>query len=38
MVAAGTLKAIAIPHIDQTQESDTAFLSRLAERNGRLSR
>ncbi|MDM3326659.1 phage late control D family protein [Citrobacter sp. Cb130] len=28
------LKAIAIPHIDQTQESDAAFLSRFAERNG----
>lgn len=31
---ADTLKAIPVPHIDQTQESDAAFLSRQAERNG----
>ncbi|HBC6264730.1 phage late control D family protein [Citrobacter braakii] len=31
---ADSLKAITIPHIDQTQESDAAFLSRFAERNG----
>jgi phage protein D len=31
---AETLKAIAVPHIDQSQESDAAFLSRLADRNG----
>lgn len=31
---ADTLKAIPVPHIDQTQESDAVFLSRLAERNG----
>jgi phage protein D len=31
---ADTLKAITVPHIDQTQESDAAFLSRLADRNG----
>lgn len=33
---ADTLKAIAVPHIDQSQESDAAFLTRLAERNGAL--
>ncbi|MFK0369834.1 phage late control D family protein [Enterobacter sichuanensis] len=31
---ADTLKAIAVPHIDQSQESDAVFLSRLADRNG----
>jgi phage protein D len=31
---AGTLKAIPVPHIDQTQESDAVFLSRLVDRNG----
>ncbi|QMM53122.1 phage late control D family protein [Enterobacter sp. RHB15-C17] len=31
---ADPLKAIPVPHIDQTQESDAAFLARLAERNG----
>ncbi|WP_448669402.1 phage late control D family protein [Enterobacter mori] len=31
---ADTLKAILVPHIDQTQESDAVFLARLAERNG----
>lgn len=29
-----TLTGIQIPHIDQSQESDAVFLSRLAERNG----
>ncbi|EMO4514805.1 hypothetical protein P842_01664 [Enterobacter roggenkampii UCI 39] len=29
-----TLKAVAVPHIDQSQESDAVFLSRLADRNG----
>lgn len=31
---ADKLKAIAVPHIDQSQESDAVFLSRLADRNG----
>ncbi|EPN3617566.1 phage late control D family protein [Cronobacter turicensis] len=31
---ADTLKAIPVPHIDQSQESDAAFLARLAELNG----
>lgn len=31
---ADTLKAVAVPHIDQSQESDAMFLSRLADRNG----
>ncbi|MCM7166379.1 phage late control D family protein [Enterobacter quasiroggenkampii] len=31
---ADTLKAVAMPHIDQSQESDSVFRSRLAERNG----
>ncbi|EKS7116011.1 phage late control D family protein [Enterobacter bugandensis] len=31
---ADTLKAVEVPHIDQSQESDAVFLSRLAERNG----
>lgn len=31
---ADTLKAVAVPHIDQSQESDAVFLSRLADRNG----
>ena len=31
---ADTLKAIPVPHIDQSQESDAAFLARLADRNG----
>ncbi|HEY0210669.1 contractile injection system protein, VgrG/Pvc8 family, partial [Acerihabitans sp.] len=33
-VIADALKSIAIPHIDQTQETDAAFLTRLAELNG----
>lgn len=31
---AASLKDISVSHIDQTQESDAVFLSRLAERNG----
>jgi phage protein D len=31
---ADTLKVISVPHIDQSQESDAAFLARLADRNG----
>lgn len=31
---ADTLKTVAVPHIDQSQESDAVFLSRLADRNG----
>ncbi|QMM53891.1 phage late control D family protein [Enterobacter sp. RHB15-C17] len=31
---ADTLKAVPVPHIDQSQESDAAFLARLADRNG----
>lgn len=31
---ADVLKAIPVPHIDQTQETDAVFLSRLADRNG----
>ena len=31
---ADALKAIPVPHIDQAQESDAVFLSRLADRNG----
>ncbi|WP_415347588.1 phage late control D family protein [Enterobacter roggenkampii] len=31
---ADMLKAVAVPHIDQSQESDAVFLSRLADRNG----
>lgn len=31
---ADTLKVVAVPHIDQSQESDAVFLSRLADRNG----
>ena len=31
---ADTLKAVAVPHIDQSQESDAVFLSRLADRYG----
>lgn len=31
---ADTLKAVAVSHIDQSQESDAVFLSRLADRNG----
>ncbi|WP_413728718.1 phage late control D family protein [Sodalis sp. RH19] len=33
-VVSDTLATIAIPHIDQTQETDAAFITRLAERNG----